>query len=135
MCVFCRIINKEIPSNIVYEDDKFLAIFDISQSTKGHTLVLPKKHFENIFELDDVTTNEIFGVVKKVSEKLKKAFNPDGFNMISNNGLEAGQSIFHFHIHIIPRYFGDDVSIILPNNSDKLEKNYFINLKEEMNKI
>lgn len=110
MCVFCKIIDGEIPSYKLYEDNDFLAILDISQATIGHTLVIPKKHFENIFELDSMSCEKIFLIVKKVADALKKSLNVSDLNILNNNGTLAGQSVNHFHIHLIPRTSNDDVT-------------------------
>ena len=107
MCIFCKIINKEIPSSIVYEDDLSIAILDISQQTKGHTLIIPKKHVENIFELDDELSKHLFSVTVKVTKLLKEKLHFTNVNILNNNGALAGQSVNHFHIHIIPQYEND----------------------------
>lgn len=108
MSIFEKIVKKEIPAYIIYEDDLTLAFLDISQTTKGHTLVIPKKRFESVYELDDDTAKHLFMVVVKVSKALKKAFNLEGLNIVNNNGSLAGQVVFHYHIHLIPRYQDDD---------------------------
>lgn len=117
MCVFCKIINNELPSSVVYEDDDFLAILALPQATKGHTLVMPKKHFENIYETDDDLLAKYLLVTKKVMTKLKK-LNPKGFNILNNLGETAGQTIMHTHVHIIPRYDEKDVTIKLDERND-----------------
>lgn len=114
MCVFCKIVNGEIPCYKIYEDNDFLAFLDLSQATKGHTLVIPKKHYDNIFSLDE--NNNIFNVVVKISKVLKKALQVEDINIINNNGSLAGQTVNHFHIHLIPRYEGDKVSLIFGEN-------------------
>ncbi|KAA0547531.1 HIT family protein [Bacillus sp. BGMRC 2118] len=103
-CIFCKIIQGEIPCAKVYEDEHVLAFLDISQVSKGHTLVIPKVHKENVFELTPEIAQEIFKVVPKISNSIKKEFSPVGLNLLNNNGEHAGQSVFHFHLHIIPRY-------------------------------
>lgn len=108
MCLFCKIINNEIPSYKIYEDDDFLAFLDISQATVGHTLIVPKKHCANIFCLDDEIAQKIFVIVKKVSLILKEKLGISDINIINNSGSLAGQTIEHFHIHLIPRYSNDD---------------------------
>ena len=110
MCVFCMIANHEIPAKVIYEDDDFIAFLDLTQTTKGHTLVVPKRHSDNIYSLNEMDTEKAMVVVKTVSLMLKKAFNPIGINIVSNNG-KPGQSVNHFHIHLIPRYEDDDFSI------------------------
>lgn len=111
MCVFCKIINGEIPSYKIYEDDNAIAILDISQATLGHTLILPKKHYENILEIPTETLASLASTVKNVTNILQTKLNPEGFNILNNCGLAAGQTVMHFHIHIIPRYNGDDLEI------------------------
>lgn len=111
MCIFCKIANKEIPCYKVYEDDLFLAFLDISQATKGHTLVIPKKHYQNLFELDENIKSSYLNVIQKVGLAIKKATNCEGINILNNNGEAAGQTVFHCHIHIIPRYSNDSLKI------------------------
>ncbi|MCE7793726.1 HIT family protein [Salipaludibacillus sp. CUR1] len=103
-CIFCKIIAGEIPSAKVYEDDDVLAFLDLSQVTEGHTLVIPKNHEENLYELSEQTAEKVFKAVPKVANAIKKAFNPIGLNMLNNNGEAAGQSVFHYHVHLLPRY-------------------------------
>lgn len=117
-CIFCKIINHEIPSYKVYEDDDAYAFLDITQTTKGHTLLIPKKHVTDIFEYDSDLAATIFARIPKVARGLEKAF-PDmeGLNIINNNKEMAYQSVFHSHVHLIPRYGkSDDFSIHFGNN-------------------
>ncbi|WP_302466616.1 HIT family protein [Weizmannia acidilactici] len=104
MCIFCKIVNGEIPSAKVYENEHVYAFLDISQVTKGHTLIVPKKHKENIYELTPEIARNFFESVPLVANALKAAFQPDGLNVLNNNGEIAGQSVFHYHMHLIPRY-------------------------------
>lgn len=125
--IFTKIINREIPAKIIYEDDLVIAFLDISQFTLGHTLVVPKKEYQNIYELDEKISNHLFSVVVKVAKAIKTSLNPNGINLLNNNEVTAGQSVFHYHIHIIPRYDLTDVTIVMPNNygvfsSDKLDQ-------------
>lgn len=106
-CVFCKIIDGQIPSTTVYEDEDFKAILDISPANKGHVIVLVKEHVENVFELRDELATKLMPVVAKVSRAVKKTMNCDGINVLQNNGVAAGQTVFHLHVHIIPRYDGD----------------------------
>jgi histidine triad (HIT) family protein len=108
MCIFCKIISKEIPSAILYEDKDTLAILDISQVTLGHTLILPKRHYDNFRNAPDDVFAHCMSVVKLITDKLETAFQPAGFNLISNYGEAAGQSVNHLHFHLIPRYDGND---------------------------
>lgn len=103
-CIFCKIINGEIPSTKVFENEHVLAFLDISQVTKGHTLVIPKVHKENLFALTPEIAKELFSVVPEIARAIKQEFNPIGLNSLNNNGEAAGQSVFHFHMHLIPRY-------------------------------
>jgi histidine triad (HIT) family protein len=103
-CIFCKIINGEIPAAKVYENEHVLAFLDISQVTKGHTLVIPKVHKENVYELTEEIASNLFKEVPKLANAIKKAYSPIGMNILNNNGEHAGQSVFHYHIHLIPRY-------------------------------
>ncbi|HDA8273522.1 HIT family protein [Staphylococcus aureus] len=105
--IFGKILTGEIPSFKVYEDDYVYAFLDISQVTKGHTLLIPKKASANIFETDEGTMKHIGAALPKVANAIKRAFNPDGLNIIQNNGEFADQSVFHIHFHLIPRYEND----------------------------
>ena len=107
-CLFCKIANKEIPANIIEENDDAIAILDIEPKAPGHTMVLPKVHAETILDLPKEKIAPVFEVVQKVTGKLKKALLPDGFTLGINHGKNAGQAIDHLHIHIIPRYKGDN---------------------------
>lgn len=110
-CIFCKIIKGDIPSRKVYEDDRFVAILDVAPASKGHTIILPKNHVANIFELSEEDAKEILIVAKKVAKLLNDAFSPAGMNILQNNGEAAGQTVFHFHVHVIPRYENDTVKI------------------------
>ena len=103
-CIFCKIINGDIPSAKVFENENVYAFLDISQVTKGHTLVIPKVHKENIYELDSETAQNLFEVVPQIANAIKSEFNPIAMNLLNNNGEEAGQSVFHYHLHLIPWY-------------------------------
>ncbi|QKS70750.1 HIT family protein [Paenalkalicoccus suaedae] len=116
-CIFCKIVEGEIPSAKVYEDDHVYAFLDLTQVTKGHTLVIPKDHQKNVYELEEQTASELFKAVPKVANALKQAFEPVGMNLLNNNEAPAGQSIFHYHIHLIPRYEGDSFDVEWPDNS------------------
>ena len=114
-CVFCRIVSGEIPSYKVYEDENVLAILDISQATKGHTLILAKKHYKNLYDIDENVAADIFRVIPKIANALKSAFSPIGLNVLINTEKPL-QTVFHFHIHLIPRYYRDGVEIDFINN-------------------
>ncbi|EOL44506.1 HIT family protein [Enterococcus caccae] len=117
-CIFCKIVDQEIPSYKVYEDDKVYAFLDITQVTKGHTLLVPKEHVTDIFEYEPTLAGEVFARVPKVARAIEKAFpEMQGLNIINNNKELAYQSVFHSHIHLIPRYGkSDDFSIHFGNN-------------------
>lgn len=118
-CIFCKIANGQIPSSTVYEDDMFRVILDLSPATKGHALVLPKKHFRNIFDIDQETASRLFVVASKVAKAMKKSLGCDGLHIVQNNEEIAGQTVFHFHLHIIPRYKDDGQKILWnPGTSD-----------------
>lgn len=111
-CIFCKIINGEIPSYKIYEDEYVLAFLDLSQTTKGHTLIIPKQHVNHIFDMDDQTASHLFANVPKISRALQQTFSEMvGINIVNNNGEAAGQTVFHSHIHLIPRYDDDDFNI------------------------
>lgn len=131
MCIFCEIGKGNIPAKKVYEDEKYLAFLDLSQTTIGHTLVIPKKHSKNIFELDEDSL-DIMSVVKKVALILKKTFNPIGINIVSNNERPL-QSVEHFHIHLIPRYENDNFDIMFKDNSKSVDLDEIIGkIKENL---
>lgn len=122
MCIFCRLVEKDLPSYIIYEDELFMVFLDVSQATPGHTLVVTKKHVANILALDDELANKILPVVTKITKAIAKAFNTKDFNIINNCGAIAGQTVDHFHIHIIPRYDDDGLKVVLPSNKFTPEK-------------
>lgn len=107
-CIFCKILNGEIPSAKVYEDQHVYAFLDLSQVTKGHTLIIPKTHVKNIYEATPTIASDLFISVPIIANAIKKAFNPQGMNLINNNEEFADQSVFHLHIHLIPRYDSTD---------------------------
>lgn len=131
-CIFCKIANGEIPSRTLYEDEDFRVIFDISPASKGHAIILPKKHAANIFEISEEDASKIYVIAKKVATVLSEELQCDGINILQNNGETAGQSVFHLHMHIIPRYKDDTVNIkwkpgvpdedLLDRLSEKLKK-------------
>lgn len=117
--IFTKIINREIPSKIIYEDDQVIAFLDISQATPGHSLVVTKKEYRNIFELPEEVASHIFKVVVKVAKAINFSLKPKGLNILNNNEETAGQTVFHYHIHLIPRYDDNDVSFGMNNNFGK----------------
>lgn len=110
-CIFCKIANGIIPAQALYEDDEFKVIFDRGPASKGHALVLPKEHFDNVFSMEEKYTGKVFTVAAKVAAAINDEFGCDGINILQNNNEAAGQTVFHFHMHIIPRYKGDKVNI------------------------
>ena len=110
-CIFCKLANGVIPTNSLYEDDVVKVIFDAGPASSGHVLILPKEHFDNVYDLDDDTAAHVFQVAVKVAKALKEGLNLEGLNIVQNNGEIAGQTVFHFHMHIIPRYKGDTVNV------------------------
>lgn len=116
-CIFCRIIGKEIPSSTIYEDENFQVIMDISPASKGHAILIPKKHITNLFEMDEYTASKALIVAAKVANAMKEELKCEGLNILQNNGEVAGQTVFHFHIHLIPRYSNDSVRITWTTSS------------------
>ena len=108
-CIFCKIASGEIPSATLYEDENFRVILDVGPASKGHALILPKDHYANINELPEEIVAKAFVLAKQMAARLTAALDCDGFNILQNNGETAGQTVFHFHIHLIPRYQNDHV--------------------------
>ena len=122
MCVFCEIINGNIPTNKVYEDELTMAFLDLSQTTYGHTLVVPKKHVDNFWDADQATIDAVMHTVKTVSDLLKEKLHCEGMNILTNVNAVAGQSVMHFHVHLIPRY-GKDDTIKIEFSENKFDLN------------
>lgn len=110
-CIFCKIANGEIPSATLYEDEDFRVILDLNPASKGHALILPKKHADNLYALPEEAASKVLVLAKNMALKMEKALDCDGLNLVQNNGEIAGQTVFHFHLHLIPRYKGDNVKI------------------------
>ena len=108
-CVFCRILARELPSRIIFEDDRFMALLDQFPASLGHTLVIPKLHCENIFDIPEDTAADLQRIVVKTARALRDSLGTSCVNIIQNNGAHAGQTVFHYHVHLIPRYEGDSV--------------------------
>lgn len=106
-CIFCKIINGEIPSHVLYEDEQFKVILDVNPATKGHALILPKEHYANLYELPEETAADAMKLAQRMMRKMTEKLDCDGFNIVQNNGETAGQTVFHFHMHLIPRYKND----------------------------
>ena len=127
-CIFCKIAAGEIPSKTIYEDENFRVILDISPATKGHALILPKEHYANLYELPDEMAGKVMLLATRLAAHMTEALGCDGFNLVQNNGEVAGQTVFHFHLHLIPRYQGD-------GNEDKICWNHLELSQEELDKI
>ena len=110
-CIFCKLANGQIPTNSIYEDDDFKVILDASPASKGHALILPKEHYADIFEIDEDVLAKAAKLAKKIMTREKDVLKCQGYNLVQNNGETAGQTVFHFHMHLIPRYKGDKVGI------------------------
>lgn len=110
-CIFCKLANGDIPTNTVYEDADFRAIMDANPANKGHVIILPKNHAADVFALDAETAGKAMKVAKKIAAAVRQVTNCDGVNILQNNGEAAGQTVFHFHIHVIPRFKNDTVNM------------------------
>ena len=111
-CSFCKIAAGEIPSRIIYEDSDLIAIMDLNPTSKGHSLIIPKEHCTNIYDIDEDIAAKVMKTAKKLATKMTVALNCDGFNLLQNNGETAGQTMFHFHMHLIPRYKDADNNML-----------------------
>ena len=129
-CIFCKIAGGEIPSYTVYEDNDFRAIMDISPAAKGHVIILPKKHAADVFELSEELASKIYVVAKKIAAAVKEVIGCDGVNILQNNGAAAGQTVFHLHMHVIPRWKGDSIKITW--TSDEANKDMIKEVAEDI---
>ena len=123
-CIFCKIANGDIPSKTLYEDEEFKVILDVGPATRGHALILPKNHYANLYELPDETAVKVMLNAKKMAVLMTEKLGCDGFNLVQNNGKAAGQTVFHFHLHLIPRYKEDGQTLgwkSLEPTQDELE--------------
>jgi histidine triad (HIT) family protein len=121
-CIFCRIVAKEIPATVVHEDEHSLAFMDLGQVNPGHVLVAVKKHADNIFALDDAQAAAVFRSATKVARAIRAAFEPQGLSVYQANGKAAGQTVFHLHLHLVPRYEGDGMALTWPVKNPPREK-------------
>ncbi len=110
-CIFCKIAGGEIPSSTLYEDEMVRVILDISPASKGHALILPKEHYANLYEISDEMASHVIKTAKKMAKKMQEELGVEGLNVLQNNGELAGQTVFHYHMHLIPRYQGDKVNM------------------------
>ena len=135
-CIFCKIANGEIPAATLYEDENFRVILDLGPASKGHALILPKSHAANIYELSDEMAAKAMILAKKMATAMTAALKCDGFNIVQNNGECAGQTVFHFHMHLIPRYKGDQVGITWPPGelSDADKEEILLKVKEQLSR-
>ncbi|WP_294146507.1 HIT family protein [uncultured Clostridium sp.] len=133
-CIFCKIAGGEIPSATVYEDSDFRVILDLGPASRGHALILPKEHYKDLCELDESVAAKVLPLAGKIGAAMKEVLGCSGFNVVQNNGETAGQTVFHFHVHIIPRYEGGPAMVTwTPGNADSTELAEISNsLKEAM---
>ena len=134
-CIFCKLANGVFPTNSIYEDDMFNVILDAGPATKGHALILPKEHYANLYELPDDVASNVMVLAKKMATHMTEKLHCDGFNLIQNNGPCAGQTVFHFHYHLIPRYEDDGQHMLWeptsPKEEDQKELCKLLSLKEQ----
>ena len=121
-CVFCRIVAQQIPATVVYEDEATLAFMDIGQVNPGHVLVACKAHVQNIYDLADAQAAAVFRSAVRVARAIRAAFNPPGLSVYQANGKPAGQTVFHFHLHVLPRHDADGMQLVWPVNNPPREK-------------
>jgi len=121
-CIFCKIANGELPSATIYEDGDFRVILDIFPASKGHALIIPKRHFQDLYDISEEQIQKAAVLAKRIGMKMKKVLKFDGLNIVQNNDLAAGQTVFHFHFHLIPRYDNDNVKIEWPSNEISAEE-------------
>ena len=110
-CIFCKIAAGEIPSATLYEDDDFRVILDLGPASKGHALIIPKEHYRNLYDIDEELASKAIILAKKMVKKMTDVLGCDGYNIVQNNEEAAGQTVFHFHMHLIPRYKDDKVGL------------------------
>ena len=127
-CIFCKIANGEIPARTIYEDELFRVILDLSPATRGHALILPKDHFQDLYDLGSKEAAALMLVAQKVATNMKEVLGIDGLNLVQNNGEIAGQTMFHFHLHLIPRYEDD-------GNQERLSWNHMDVTQEELDEL
>ncbi|MFA6377827.1 MAG: HIT family protein [Acholeplasmataceae bacterium] len=119
--IFTRIIKREVPAHIIYEDERFIVFLDIIQTTPGHTLVAIKEEYMNIFDVPERLLGDFFKLVAKTAKAINLAFSPTGVNILSNNGEGAGQTVYHFHVHLVPRYQDDGLNFKLKNHMHEIQ--------------
>jgi histidine triad (HIT) family protein len=129
-CIFCKVLAGEIPGERVYEDEHAIAVMDINPWTRGHIVVFPRKHAENLFEIEDEELERVIVAVKRVAAKVREGLDPDGVNLLQSNGRAAWQTIFHLHFHVIPRY--DDDPLQLPVRPERAEPEELAEVAKEI---
>ena len=129
-CIFCKIIAGEIPSHTLYENEQFKVILDVGPATKGHALILPKEHYANLYELPEEVAMNVMKLAKKMVQLMTDKLGCDGFNLVQNNGEVAGQTVFHFHMHLIPRYKNDGE--ILKYNVQSFSQDELAEIKKQI---
>ena len=131
-CIFCKLANGVFETNTLYEDNQFRVIFDASPATKGHVLIIPKEHYANAFEMPEDLIGDAYKLAKKIATALKEITGCDGINILQNNGEVAGQTVFHFHIHIIPRYEKGEMVQWTPGELDQTVVDEIINKSKDI---
>ena len=131
-CIFCKLANGVFPTNSIYEDDDFNVILDASPATKGHALILPKEHYANIYEMDEELLGKAAKLAKKIITQEKEVLGCDGYNIVQNNGEVAGQTVFHFHMHLIPRYGNDENKKIIEWDQNEFSEEEMKSICEAM---
>ncbi len=131
-CIFCKLANGVFPTNSIYEDDDFNVILDASPATKGHALILPKEHYANIYEMDEELLGKAAKLAKKIITHEKEVLGCDGYNIVQNNGEVAGQTVFHFHMHLIPRYGKDENKKIIEWDQNEFSEEEMKSICEAM---
>ena len=131
-CIFCKLANGDIPTNSIYEDESYKVILDMSPATKGHALILPKDHFKNLYEMPEENVASAFVLAKKMAATMTEKLGAEGFNLVQNNNEVAGQTVFHFHIHLIPRYSSDNQTIGWNTTSPSAEE--LVEIKDQLTK-
>ena len=121
-CVFCRIVARQIPATVVHEDEQTLAFMDLGQVNPGHVLVAVKKHAENLYALDDAQAGAVLRAAARVARAIRDAFKPEGLSVYQANGAAAGQTVFHYHVHLVPRHAGDGMALSWPVKNPPREK-------------
>ncbi len=131
-CIFCKIAGGDIPSNVIYEDEKCAVILDASPATKGHALILPKEHYADIFAIEEDMLTHVIQTAKKVATRMKEVLGCEGVNIVQNNGTVAGQTVFHFHMHVIPRYEADDNTGVIEWNHKEFSETEMAAIRDSL---